>query len=246
MKLDRLLLLIPRPAALVLALASLTTANAARAHIGPAAVKAVLAMEAGAPSLLWLNEGLAVRRGDAWHYVCPSLWGDAEMGDAVPLEGGPVLIGANTGVWLFQADGSAAAGSFTVDLTDGIAPAQSATVNATIFGSSVRVFLYATADGGEPPYHYIGSVRNTPGALVMIEDDNAAELAYEAGEVDLTEIQIISYGRYKNKLPENTKVIAIDVKRDELVEHSTPAPRDIVPDPLPLCAAGILIPGQPP
>ncbi|MGH6933102.1 MAG: ABC transporter substrate-binding protein [Dongiaceae bacterium] len=46
--------------------------------------------------------------------------------------------------------------------------------------------------------------------IVMIEDDNAAELAYEAGEVDLTEIQIISYGRYKGKLPENTKVIAID------------------------------------
>jgi peptide/nickel transport system substrate-binding protein len=46
--------------------------------------------------------------------------------------------------------------------------------------------------------------------IVMIEDDNAAELAYEAGEVDLTEIQIISYGRYKQKLPAATKVIAID------------------------------------
>ena len=46
--------------------------------------------------------------------------------------------------------------------------------------------------------------------IIMIEDDNAAELAYEAGEVDVTDIQIISYGRYKNKLPEKTKVIALD------------------------------------
>jgi hypothetical protein len=95
-----------RPAALALALATFAAANA-RAHFGPAAVKSVLAMEGGEPTLLRLNEGMAIRRGPAWHYVCPALWGDVEMRDADSAQGGPVLVGADSGVWLFQADGSA-------------------------------------------------------------------------------------------------------------------------------------------
>lgn len=65
-------------------------------------------MQGGQPTMLWLNEGLAIRRGDAWHYVCPALWGDAEMGDADSVQSGTAWIGAQSGVWLFEADGSAA------------------------------------------------------------------------------------------------------------------------------------------
>lgn len=83
-------------------------AGVARAHIGPAAVKAILSMEGGRPTLLWLNEGLAIRRGDTWHYVCPALWGDAQMGDADSVQSGTAWVGAQSGVWLFQADGSVA------------------------------------------------------------------------------------------------------------------------------------------
>ena len=42
--------------------------------------------------------------------------------------------------------------------------------------------------------------------IIPIEDPNAAELAYEANELDLTEIAAISYNRYKAKLPEKSKL----------------------------------------
>ena len=98
-----------RLVALALALISSTAADTARAHAGPAAVKAVVAMEGGEPTILLLNEGLALRRGEEWHYVCPALWGDPQMRDADSVQGGPVFIGGDNGLWLFQADGSAAA-----------------------------------------------------------------------------------------------------------------------------------------
>lgn len=95
-------------ATLALALTAVAASNG-RAHVGPAAVKSVVAMEAGELTILLLNEGLAVRRGDTWHYVCPALWGSAMMGDADSVQGGPILIGSDTGVWLFHADGSVVA-----------------------------------------------------------------------------------------------------------------------------------------
>ena len=37
-----------------------------------------------------------------------------------------------------------------------------------------------------------------------IEDPNAAELAYEANELEITEIAAISYNRYQDKMPEKS------------------------------------------
>ena len=69
--------LCPTALAPALALAFIASAPAeVRAHFGPAAVKSVVAMEAGELTILRLNEGLAIRRGDAWRYVCPASWGD--------------------------------------------------------------------------------------------------------------------------------------------------------------------------
>jgi len=96
-------------AALAVALGLSMTVNLARAHLGPAAVKSVLALESGEPSILQLNEGLALRRGDTWHYVCPALWGDADMREADSVQGGPVIVGGDSGLWIFRADGTAEA-----------------------------------------------------------------------------------------------------------------------------------------
>ena len=40
--------------------------------------------------------------------------------------------------------------------------------------------------------------------FIVVEDGNSAELAYEAGEVDLTEVTPISYLRYRENTPEGT------------------------------------------
>jgi peptide/nickel transport system substrate-binding protein len=45
--------------------------------------------------------------------------------------------------------------------------------------------------------------------IIPIEDANAAELAFEAGELDLTEIAAISYNRYQGKLPEKSKLTVL-------------------------------------
>ncbi len=45
--------------------------------------------------------------------------------------------------------------------------------------------------------------------LIPIEDANAAELAYEAGELELTEIAAISYNRYQSKMPEKSKLTVL-------------------------------------
>lgn len=46
--------------------------------------------------------------------------------------------------------------------------------------------------------------------IVMIEDDSAAELAFEASEVDLSEIRISSYKRLQEKMPEHAKLTTLD------------------------------------
>ncbi len=58
-------------------------------------------------------------------------------------------------------------------------------VDASDFGSSVQVFLYATLDtGGEAPYHYVGSAQNPPGgwhAGPVIITDGLDENSLAAG-----------------------------------------------------------------
>jgi peptide/nickel transport system substrate-binding protein len=45
--------------------------------------------------------------------------------------------------------------------------------------------------------------------ILPVEDSNAAELAYEANELDLTNIALISYKRYQDKLPEKSKLTVL-------------------------------------
>src|SRR5262249_1008288 len=45
--------------------------------------------------------------------------------------------------------------------------------------------------------------------IIPIEDPQAAELAYEANELDITEIAVISYNRYKDKLPQKSKLTVL-------------------------------------
>lgn len=65
--------------ALLLSLLSLGFGSGtARAHGGPPAAFGVVAADASKePSLVLLNEGLAVLRGGTWSFLCPRLWGDA-------------------------------------------------------------------------------------------------------------------------------------------------------------------------
>lgn len=66
-------------------------------------------------------------------------------------------------------------------------------LDASDFGSAVQVFLYATTDGGEAPYHYVGSAQNPPGGYlaspVIIEDTlsdaslSARALLYGSGNL---------------------------------------------------------------
>ncbi len=51
----------------------------AQAHGGPPAVVGVVAAEPNGPSLVVLNEGLALSVDGRWSYLCPSLWGDENL-----------------------------------------------------------------------------------------------------------------------------------------------------------------------
>jgi peptide/nickel transport system substrate-binding protein len=45
--------------------------------------------------------------------------------------------------------------------------------------------------------------------IIPIEDTNAAEVAYEAGELDATDIAAISYNRYKDNMPAGSKLLKL-------------------------------------
>jgi peptide/nickel transport system substrate-binding protein len=53
--------------------------------------------------------------------------------------------------------------------------------------------------GARPDFHEIH--------LLTIEDEKAAELAYQAGDIDLTVVSIDSLPRYQQSLPEQTKLV---------------------------------------
>jgi peptide/nickel transport system substrate-binding protein len=61
--------------------------------------------------------------------------------------------------------------------------------------------------------------------IVPIEDPNAAELAYEANELDLTEIALISYKRYQDKLPEKSKLTVLPGPHYQWVGINTENPK---------------------
>ena len=68
-------------------MASLLLPATSHAHGGPPAALGIVAADPnGEPSLVLLNEGLAVLRDQRWSFACPRLWGDADTtADKVPL-----------------------------------------------------------------------------------------------------------------------------------------------------------------
>jgi hypothetical protein len=59
---------------------------AALAHGGPPSAFALIAGNTDGPIVTLLNEGLALKRGAAWSYLCPSLWGEPGLASGkVPL-----------------------------------------------------------------------------------------------------------------------------------------------------------------
>jgi hypothetical protein len=70
----------------LLAGATLLVSSAARAHGGAPAALGIVAVSENGPSVVLLNEGLAVQREDRWSFLCPRLWGDANVASGkVPL-----------------------------------------------------------------------------------------------------------------------------------------------------------------
>jgi hypothetical protein len=78
----------------------------ARAHgRDPAQALSIVAADAHGPSVVRLNEGLAVRRQEGWRFVCPVLWGEDAVVPAQAIPGGAVLIGASSGLFVMREDG---------------------------------------------------------------------------------------------------------------------------------------------
>jgi peptide/nickel transport system substrate-binding protein len=61
--------------------------------------------------------------------------------------------------------------------------------------------------------------------IIPIEDPNAAELAYEANELDLTDIAVISSKRYQDKLPEKSKLTVLAGPHYQWVGINTENPK---------------------
>ncbi len=73
------------------------------AHGPPAAVTGVAAADGGGPTHVALTEGLAVREGDEWRYVCPASWGSSPLSpSAAGLSSAAVFVPGTGG--LFVAD----------------------------------------------------------------------------------------------------------------------------------------------
>jgi peptide/nickel transport system substrate-binding protein len=61
--------------------------------------------------------------------------------------------------------------------------------------------------------------------IIPIEDLKAGELAYEAAELDATEIAITSYNRYKEKLPEKSKLTVLPGPHFQWIGMNTENPK---------------------
>ncbi len=66
----------------------------------------IVATDAQGPTIIRLNEGLALRRPDGFRFVCPARWGDDAVVPMQAIPGGPAVIGASGGLYLMHADGT--------------------------------------------------------------------------------------------------------------------------------------------
>jgi hypothetical protein len=65
--------------ALAVAASVVLTPRVAHAHGGPPSAMGLLAAGNDGPAVILLNEGLAIKRPEAWSFMCPSLWGEVNQ-----------------------------------------------------------------------------------------------------------------------------------------------------------------------
>ncbi len=66
----------------------------------------MVASDADGPSVVRLNEGLAMRAADGWRYLCPALWGEDAVAPALSIPDGPAVIGGGSGLLLVSPQGA--------------------------------------------------------------------------------------------------------------------------------------------
>jgi hypothetical protein len=112
----------------------------AAAHGQAPAVLSVADQDDAGPLALRLGQGMALRQGLAWHFICPTRFQGEAQDPADALPGGGVAIGTAGGLWIMRRDGAlaphpdpGAAGSRIVALTSS---------EAGLFGLRSRTDLY--------------------------------------------------------------------------------------------------------
>lgn len=77
-----------------------SSAGRVHAHGGPPAALGIVAADENGPNVVLLNEGLAVRDGERWSFVCPRLWGD----ESVSAGKVPLARNDGTSTWIVGSD----------------------------------------------------------------------------------------------------------------------------------------------
>jgi hypothetical protein len=68
----------------------------------PGVLSVVATDSTGLPSVLRLNEGLALRQRGEWRFLCPRLWGDDQVVPAVSTSGGAIIVASSGGLLLLD------------------------------------------------------------------------------------------------------------------------------------------------
>ncbi len=117
-----------------IATAVLTPIGLAHAHGEPPQALSIVAIDDKGVRAVRLNEGLALREGGGFRYLCPALWGADIVTPALAIPAGPIVVGADSGLFLVSADGrverhpdpvSAAATPTMTESSDGLFALQS-------------------------------------------------------------------------------------------------------------------------
>jgi hypothetical protein len=77
-----------------------------RAHGEPPEALSLALRDRDGARLVRLNEGLAVRAGEGFRYLCPALWAEDAVVPAHAIPGGSAVIGAGSGLMLVSAEGA--------------------------------------------------------------------------------------------------------------------------------------------
>jgi hypothetical protein len=98
-----------RGAVALLLVAAGLVGRAASAHGAPAGVTAVAAADTAGPSVVALTEGLAMRRGGEWRYLCQSQFGGELSPPALSFDGERTYVVGQDDLFILGRDGRVAA-----------------------------------------------------------------------------------------------------------------------------------------